>query len=175
MKTILLILGLFSLSGYVHSTRLRKATQLPMNVIIKNTLDTHNLFRTKHKAPPLVVDNEINKIAQSFANTLAETGKMYHSTSAYLGLKLGENIYKCWGCQPNGKDFTTSWYNEVSKYDFAKGTYISGTGHFTQVVWKSTKRIGVGIAKGKDGAFIVVANYYPPGNFIGQFAANVLK
>lgn len=42
------------------------------------------------------------------------------------------------------------------------------TGHFTQVVWKATKRLGCGQA----GKF-VVCNYYPAGNVQGQFRDNV--
>ena len=48
-----------------------------------------------------------------------------------------------------------------------------------QVVWKATKRVGVGIATKKDenGDIItyIVARYSPPGNILGQFAANVEK
>ena len=42
--------------------------------------------------------------------------------------------------------------------------------HFTQVVWKGTMKVGVGIA----GDF-VVARYYPAGNMLsfGGFAKNV--
>jgi hypothetical protein len=47
------------------------------------------------------------------------------------------------------------------------------TGHFTQVVWKSSKSISVGVAKGRGGTTFVVVNYYPPGNYKGQFSANV--
>lgn len=48
-------------------------------------------------------------------------------------------------------------------------------GHFTQVVWKGTKELGVGLAT--DGHKIyVVAQYRPPGNMNmpGHFADNVL-
>lgn len=48
------------------------------------------------------------------------------------------------------------------------------SGHFTQVVWKGSKEIGVGKAVAKDGKHIVVASYRPAGNLIGTYAANVL-
>lgn len=48
-------------------------------------------------------------------------------------------------------------------------------GHFTQVVWKDTKSIGVAMVKNKSGKFVVVANYYPAGNVQGQYKKNVLK
>ena len=47
-------------------------------------------------------------------------------------------------------------------------------GHFTQVVWKDSRRLGVGIAFGNSGrTAIIVANYYPRGNYQGQFAQQV--
>ena len=49
------------------------------------------------------------------------------------------------------------------------------SGHFTQVVWKDSKHLGVGKARSSNGKIIVVANYDPPGNFIGQYKDNVLK
>ena len=47
-------------------------------------------------------------------------------------------------------------------------------GHFTQVVWKSSTDFGVGKAQTKDGKWLVVANYYPAGNFVGRYKENVL-
>lgn len=48
-------------------------------------------------------------------------------------------------------------------------------GHFTQVVWKDTKELGIAKATGKKGGTYVVANYNPSGNFIGKFSENVPK
>lgn len=45
-------------------------------------------------------------------------------------------------------------------------------GHFTQVVWKGTREMGIGKAK-KDDRVVVVANYRPAGNCIGFYAKNV--
>ncbi|CAF4223576.1 unnamed protein product, partial [Rotaria sordida] len=47
------------------------------------------------------------------------------------------------------------------------------TGHFTQVVWRSTKKLGVGVAYADEGRTVyVVAQYSPPGNYQGQYQAN---
>ena len=46
-------------------------------------------------------------------------------------------------------------------------------GHFTQVVWKDSKEFGIGKAQTKDGKWLVVANYSPPGNFLGHYPENV--
>ena len=46
-------------------------------------------------------------------------------------------------------------------------------GHFTQVVWKNSKNLGIAKARSSSGKIIVVANYEPAGNFIGQYVQNV--
>ena len=48
------------------------------------------------------------------------------------------------------------------------------TGHFSQVVWKDSKEIGVGRSKTKDGKIVVVTNYRPAGNITGSYTTNVL-
>jgi len=46
-------------------------------------------------------------------------------------------------------------------------------GHFTQVVWKSSREIGLGRAQTGDGKWLVCANFYPAGNYVGRNAENV--
>ena len=44
--------------------------------------------------------------------------------------------------------------------------------HAVQVVWKTS--IKMGAARSRNGVYIV-ANYAPPGNFMGENKANVLR
>ena len=53
--------------------------------------------------------------------------------------------------------------------------HIHVSGHFTQMVWKSSQKVGIGTATTKDGKMIIVANYKPPGNIIGEFKDNVFE
>lgn len=47
-------------------------------------------------------------------------------------------------------------------------------GHFTQLVWKDTKQMGVAKARSAAGTKVfVVANFDPQGNWMGQFADQV--
>uniref|UniRef100_A0A8C8VT76 SCP domain-containing protein n=1 Tax=Peromyscus maniculatus bairdii TaxID=230844 RepID=A0A8C8VT76_PERMB len=50
-----------------------------------------------------------------------------------------------------------------------------GTGHFTAMVWKNTRKTGVGKASASDGSSFVVARYFPAGNLVNQgfFEENV--
>lgn len=71
---------------------------------------------------------------------------------------------------------TSSWYDEIQDYDYSHPDFSMSTGHFTQVIWKGTQQLGVGIALTNDGKSVyVVAQYSPPGNFLGQFQENVLQ
>lgn len=49
------------------------------------------------------------------------------------------------------------------------------TGNFTQMIWRSTDQVGVGLASDGKGKFITVAFYKPPGNITnpGYFQDNV--
>jgi hypothetical protein len=47
----------------------------------------------------------------------------------------------------------------------------NGCGHYTQVVWEETEQVGCGYASCENGNSIfevIVCNYDPPGNYIGQ-------
>jgi uncharacterized protein YkwD len=48
------------------------------------------------------------------------------------------------------------------------------TGHFTQIVWRETTKVGFGFAQSEDGRFYAVANYSPAGNYKFEFERNVL-
>lgn len=71
-------------------------------------------------------------------------------------------------------------YNEVCKpgYNFKNSGFSAGTGHFTQVVWKGSTDLGIGVATGNKHGMkctYIVARYRPAGNFMGRYQENVLK
>lgn len=69
-----------------------------------------------------------------------------------------------------------SWYEEVKYYTWNAEPRISfKAAQFSQMVWRSSKELGIGLARTKNGKVIVVASYYPRGNIIGQFLNNVRK
>ncbi len=37
-------------------------------------------------------------------------------------------------------------YNEIEDYDFDNPRFSFKTGHFTQMVWKSSRKLGIGTA-----------------------------
>lgn len=66
-----------------------------------------------------------------------------------------------------------NWYSEGINHVFGREPSTLKTGHFTQIVWRDSREFGVGMAKNRSGQIFVVANYDPPGNFIGSFSENV--
>ena len=138
-------------------------------------LKAHNDYRARHRAPPLKLNKNICNYAQQWANYLASCNRMEHrSKNAY-----GENIYMSWSSNKNatvdGQAPVKSWYDEVKMYSYGRPGFTMNTGHFTQVVWVSSREMGVGIARSPSGSVYVVANYDPPGNFQGRFNENVLR
>lgn len=91
--------------------------------------------------------------------------------------KFGENIYYFYSSDPNhqvnGKDSVDCWYEEIKKHTFFREPFSMDTGHFTQVVWKDCTELGVGVCKNTQGQVFVVANYDPPGNFVGKYSTSV--
>lgn len=137
----------------------------------------HNKYRAIHQSPPLSLKTDLNEMAQKWAEHLATIRTLQHSSCKLNDKFVGENIAYKWmsdGGEFTGQEVTDNWYSEIDKYDYSVGR-SQGTGHFTQVVWKSSLEIGVGMDRASDGSFYVVANYSPAGNVIGQFEENVLK
>jgi len=141
-------------------------------------LKAHNDYRKLHHVGNLVLDQTLIDIAQAYAEKLAnEVKSLVHSHNGY-----GENLYKCWASyvmsKPSGASVTKDWYDEIAYYNFTSGTTTNpqeAVGHFTQVVWKSTLKMGSGVATADGGkSWYVVSNYDPPGNYLGRFTQNVL-
>ena len=145
------------------------------NPFQQEALKRHNEYRKKHHVNNLILDKELCSIAQQYANKLAATDVFQHSKNNFKGKPMGENLYCCYGMECTGNGMTDSWYNEIKLYDFNKPGWSSATGHFTQVVWKGTKKIGFGVAKSQKGYHYGVACYFPAGNYINFFPQNVLK
>ncbi|WP_198166965.1 CAP family protein [Microbispora sp. ATCC PTA-5024] len=134
-------------------------------------LAEHNAYRARHGSPPLSLDPALTAFAADWARTIAAAGTLKHSTAPQLG--YGENLY--WGApaQPTPAAIVKAWYDRIASYDWSKPGYDRTSGPFTQVVWKSSTRLGVGLARSAHGGWYAVAVYAPGGNVIGQYVDNV--
>ena len=133
---------------------------------MKGMLAAHNKWRKELNLPPLVWSNELAAVAQKWANKLKRKGcKMEHSSNQF-----GENLYWSSGMAPTPEHVVGSWASEKKYFNFktkkCKGNW-SKCGHYTQLIWKSTKKVGCAkVTCG--GEQVWVCNYDPPGNYTGM-------
>jgi pathogenesis-related protein 1 len=126
----------------------------------------HNQARAAQGLAPLVWSDQLSAFAQNWADHLASRGgALQHRASS----PYGENLYV-------GTDFGNGperavqvWLAEGSLYQGGAVTpsNLNAIGHYTQVMWSASTEVGCGIAY-VNGRVIVVCNYNPPGNHIGQ-------
>lgn len=127
--------------------------------------DAHNEFRKLKNLPELVWDDELAEFANEWALNLKNSRKckMKHRDKN----KFGENL--AWGKGTNfkSKDVVKMWHDEEANYNYANNSCKSVCGHYTQVVWKNSKKLGCAMATcGNEEVW--VCNYDPPGNYVGQ-------
>ncbi|KAI0208534.1 hypothetical protein LSAT2_006797 [Lamellibrachia satsuma] len=151
-------------------------------------VDLHNQHRATVMPP--ATDMETMKwdddVAQ-YAADWAQCGEHFfqHREGANRIRSYGENLYISMnsGKDPvNMKDEIefglNAWWEEKEDYDFRSNSCEAGKkcGHYTQMAWAKSNRIGCGYAlncpiEGKPqytSSFYLVCNYSPPGNFNGM-------
>jgi len=169
--------------GYHQALTSRGQLELSRTEHREHQLKTHNLLRKKHNVGPLKLDRLLNANAQSYAEHLARGCRdLVHSKGKWEYLEgYGENLWKG-SYSASGVDASLSFHrNEEPNYNYATGRPWSSNpdgviGHFTQLVWKGTTKLGVGIAgnKSKNCRFVVF-QYQPQGNVQGIYTENVFK
>lgn len=143
-----------------------KLTDAEISMILKE----HNDARAEVGVPPLQWDCRLANYAQSWANQ----GNTEHSSDEQLssiipGDQAGENL--AWDSRTNSVPDVKSWLDEKPFWNNDKATCRPGQacGHYTQVVWRKTTKVGCGINRNTPGPFktFFVCNYNPGGNFPG--------
>lgn len=143
----------------------------------KVLLDTHNEVRAAVGVPALAWSDTLARSAQGWANQLAvENCEIKHSSPSVI--PYGENIYYFVdsNLSSSGSDAGTAvelWAAEENFYDYDSNTCQTGKvcGHYTQLVWNASKRLGCGRSTCTSNGYeeVWVCHYDPPGNFIGQW------
>lgn len=133
--------------------------------------DAPSEFGIQHVRNDLTWDDKLAAHATAYAKKLAhENTGLHHSTGEQ---RPGEGENLAWS-KPHGSlaDGSKMWVDEKKNYSGQKigegdfGSY----GHYTQVIWPSTTRVGLGMAKASDGGWYIVGRYSPPGNVVGKTA-----
>ncbi len=135
-------------------------------------LVAHNRFRARHCAPPLTWSKAL----------VAESGKWARNLAAHHCAfehnpdpRYGENLAYF---RPPGAlsepQVAEEWYREIEHYNFKRPGFSMEAGHFTQLVWVGTQRLGCTSVE-CGGGELWVCNYDPPGNMEGDYDRNVRR
>ena len=134
-------------------------------------LTQHNKARAEVGVGPLAWSKNLAVYAQSWADHLASTScRMEHRPhSGQWKQEHGENLLIGTVGYHGVADAAQAWDRERSAYHGGVLTSSNwyASGHYTQMVWKNTSRLGCAKAE-CGGNVIVVCNYDPPGNVLGQ-------
>ena len=114
--------------------------------------------------------HQLCNVAQNWAEHCARINAMQHS---HNHANDNENLYETPAPRSSirGRESVDSFYSEIKDYRF--GSSMQTANHFTAMIWKSCKELGVGIATSTAGCTYVVNSYSPKANMMGAFAANV--
>ncbi|KAL5560889.1 hypothetical protein UlMin_030639 [Ulmus minor] len=156
MGTFKLSLAILLFCFVVH---LSKAQNTPQDY-----LRAHNTARSQVGVGPMTWDDKVAAYALNYANKHKGDCKLVHSGGPY-----GENL----AASSGGLTGTASvklWVDEKQYYNYNSNSCASGRvcGHYTQVVWRKSVRLGCAQVRCNNGGTFVICNYDPPGNVVGQ-------
>jgi uncharacterized protein YkwD len=131
-------------------------------------LAAHNAYRASLGLPPLRWSNRLAVNAQRWAVHLAEIGQLEHSGSgqnlamAASGTQSLTQLVDLWGSER--AYFTNGYFPAIS----TTGNWVN-VGHYSQMIWRTTTEVGCGFVEnyGRD---VLVCDYNPPGNVMGERA-----
>lgn len=131
-----------------------------------------NNYRKRHNVDILMINNEINILAKKHSDKIAREKYLELSNNKYNNIELGEIIF-CVKENNSAENIISSFYEEEAlKYNY--NNINPKPSHFTQIIWKNSKYIGIGSTKTKDNNIYIVIDFYPPGNIPNEFISNVL-
>lgn len=140
----------------------------------QRTLAAHNRERASLGIAPLQWDNDLASDAATWAEHLTRVGYLTHSPeNPYDSDPQGENLWAGTAGYYNAESMVGLWIAE--KRNFKPGVFpansrtgnLEDVGHYTQVMWRSTNKVGCALARGRSDEFMV-CRYSEGGNVIGE-------
>ena len=136
-------------------------------------LAAHNAERARIGVPSLQWDASLASDARAWADELAATGRFEHSPDEAGKPLQGENL---WAGTPRAfspEAMVGLWTAE--KTDYRPGVFpgnsrsgdVEHVGHYTQLIWRDSRRVGCATAVGSNEEFLV-CRYSEAGNITGQ-------
>ena len=149
------------------------AEPLVASIFPARILAAHNGERAAVGAPALVWDNDLGTAAATYAQQMAFTGRFEHSDrKARRG--IGENLWMGTHGAYTIEAMVGAWTSE--KRVFFPGIFPANSrtgnwidvGHYTQMIWPTTQRIGCALASTGRTDYLV-CRYAPAGNIDGRW------
>ncbi|XP_056176908.1 pathogenesis-related protein PR-1-like [Syzygium oleosum] len=132
-------------------------------------LYAHNAVRAAKRELPVAWDVQLESYARWWAGQRRSDCALEHSFEEG-DFRLGENIFWGGGSGWTASDAVGAWAGEERYYQYGSNTCEGGheCRHYTQIVWRSTRRVGCSgvVCDGSD--VFMTCNYYPPGNYVGE-------
>lgn len=129
----------------------------------RQMLTAHNEVRAQVGVSRLAWSERLASRAQDWAERLLKRRQFAHRPNS----NVGENLFEIRGASAAPVQVVKAWAAESRNYDYARNQCRGVCGHYTQIVWASTKEVGCAVARG-GGREVWVCNYDPPGNWVGQ-------
>uniref|UniRef100_A0A0N5C4H0 SCP domain-containing protein n=1 Tax=Strongyloides papillosus TaxID=174720 RepID=A0A0N5C4H0_STREA len=126
-----------------------------------------NLLRMLHGACPLQESITLDELAQISAKTFSKNNL---AKIRYEGYGVSKDYVHCFRLA----DVVERLYSTRIFYSYNRKYGKKLAKQFTQLIWRSTTQIGIGISKWRD-HFHVVIIYYPKGNIEGHYGNNVFE
>ena len=140
---------------------------------ISDITSAHNVVRAGVGVAPLFWSEQLAATAQAWANTCTAgdgtNSQIAHNPNRSVGYPfyVGENIASSTGTL-GPQTAVNLWAAEAADYNYATNTCAAGKvcGHYTQVVWADSYRLGCGTAICPNLLYshVLVCNYGPGGN-----------
>lgn len=143
----------------------------------KKGFESTNSFRAIHRSPPLKWSDKLAARAQKLAYQMALNGSIQAPGIDQLGENRAKLSAVNYDCEMAGEEATRIWYSQGSHYSYSDPRLNSDTDSFTQMIWKTTREVGMGCAQRKGSVtneIYVVSLYYPSGNLEASLRDNVL-
>lgn len=148
--------------------------QLPTsesNTMVDGITEAHNKARAAVNPVPAVSLPSLtwSETVAASAQSWADGCKFVHNSST----SYGENIYATTSSMTPA-EVVAEWVKEKANYSYSSNTCSSSCGHYTQVVWRDSQRLGCAVKNCTTGSpfgsgswQFWVCNYDPPGNLNG--------
>ncbi|MEZ4367461.1 MAG: CAP domain-containing protein [Kofleriaceae bacterium] len=144
-------------------------------VALAGILAAHNQVRASHGQAALSWDDDLAEIAATWAaacvDVEAPAGLIDHNPgrSDTYPEYVGENIFGS-SAPTTGTSAVSAWASEESDYDYDTNTCTGVCGHYTQLVWAETTKVGCAMhaCPGLTFGNAIVCNYAPGGNVNGR-------